>query len=58
MTDTDKTTETRLLLLDGRAGCRRGEHAGLASEMRWRISSPISRGKDRAWRGSRTCAPR
>ena len=58
MTDTDKTTEDELLPLDDRAGCRRGEHAGLASGMRWRISSPISPGKDQAWRDWRMCAPR
>ncbi len=58
MTDTDKTTEKQLLLLDDRAGYRRGEHAGLGNAMRWRISSPTSRGKDQAWRDWPMCAPR
>ena len=60
MTDTDETIERNgsRLLLDDRAGCRPGEHGGLANAMRWRISSPISRGKAQAWRGWRMCAPR
>ena len=39
-------------------GCRRGEPAGLANEMRWRISSPTSRGRDQAWRAWPMCALR
>ena len=39
-------------------GYNRGAHAGLVSEMRWRINSPISPGKAQVWRDSPMCAPR
>ena len=59
MTDKDEDDKrSRCSCSTTGAGYRRGEHAGLANAMRWRTSSPISRGKAQAWRDSPMCAPR